>query len=102
MLRTLDVLKKDLADLDIPLVVETVEKRRDVPGQIPELCEEWGASYVYANIEYEVDELRREAKLARLCLQHGIAFNAVENTYVVAPGELVAASSGKPYPVYTK
>jgi deoxyribodipyrimidine photo-lyase len=101
ILRTLEVLKKDLAYLDIPLVVETVDKRRHIPARILELCSEWGASHIYANIEYEVDELRREAKLTRSCLENGISFNAVKDTCVVAPGELLAASSGKPYAVYT-
>jgi deoxyribodipyrimidine photo-lyase len=101
ILRTLTVLQKDLSDLNIPLVIETVEKRRNVPSRILELCQEWGANHVFANIEYEVDELRREAKLVKLCLENGIVFNAVHDTCVVPPGELVAASSGKPYAVYT-
>jgi len=61
-LRSLEVLKGDLAKLDIPLYVETVHKRKDVPGRILALMEEWGARHLFANIEYEVDELRREAK----------------------------------------
>lgn len=57
MLRTLEVLKHDLAALEVPLYVETVEKRRRIPGRIIELCEKWGTSHVFCNMEYEVDEL---------------------------------------------
>ncbi|KZF24424.1 CDP photolyase [Xylona heveae TC161] len=99
-LRTLQILKKDLAQLDIPLYVETVEKRKKVPSRVVELCNEWGASHVFCNIEYEVDELRREAKLTRLCAEKGIEFSAVHDTCVVPPGEL-ASQQGKQYAVYS-
>ncbi|KAK4446406.1 Deoxyribodipyrimidine photo-lyase [Podospora aff. communis PSN243] len=100
MLRTLRALKEDLANLDIPLWVETVEKRRDVPGRVVELMEEWGASHLFANLEYEVDELRREAKLARLFAEKGLALHVAHDTCVVPPGPL-RSGTGRPYAVYT-
>ncbi|KAG0651602.1 Photoreactivating enzyme [Hyphodiscus hymeniophilus] len=100
ILRTLEVLKADLAKLDIPLYVETVEKRKKIPQRVLELLEEWGANHLYTNVEYEVDELRREAKLVRGCLEKGIAMDAVADTCVVSPGEL-SSGSGKQYAVYS-
>lgn len=100
ILRTLEVLKKDLGKLDIPLYVETVEKRKAIPRRIFELCEEWGANHLYANIEYEVDELRRDAGMVGNGLKKGIAFEVVADTCVVAPGEL-SSGTGKQYAVYT-
>ncbi|KAI4165973.1 MAG: hypothetical protein LQ342_000404 [Letrouitia transgressa] len=100
VLRTLEVLKKDLRDLDIPLHVETVEKRKAIPNRIFELCEKWGASHLFCNIEYEVDELRREALMTRTGLDRGIAVNAVADTCVVAPGEL-HSQNGNQYAVYS-
>ncbi|TVY84451.1 Deoxyribodipyrimidine photo-lyase [Lachnellula suecica] len=100
VLRTLEVLKEDLGKLDIPLYVETVERRKAIPGRILELLEEWGASHLYANVEYEVDELRREAKMVRSCLEKGIAMDAVPDTCVVSPGELTSGT-GKQYSVYS-
>lgn len=73
ILRTLEVLKEDLGKLDIPLYVETVEKRKAIPKRIYELCEEWGACHLFANIEYEVDELRRDAGMVRTGLEQGVA-----------------------------
>ena len=99
-LRCMEVLKEDLGKFDIPLYVETVEKRKTIPGRIVELCEQWGASHMFANLEYEVDELRREALLTRKCLEKGIAFAAVHDTCVVAPGELKSGQS-KQYSVYS-
>jgi deoxyribodipyrimidine photo-lyase len=100
ILRTLEVLRSDLARLDIPLYVETVEKRKKIPGRILELLEEWGASHLFANAEYEVDELRREASLVRACLEKGIAMDVVPDTCVVSPGELTSGT-GKQYSVYS-
>lgn len=100
VLRTLEVLKADLDKLAIPLYVETVEKRKAIPDRIYELCEKWGASHLFCNIEYEVDELGRESYLTRSGLERGIAVTAVHDTCAVAPGEL-SSGTGKPYAVYS-
>lgn len=99
-LRTLKRLQQDLGELDIPLHMETQEKRNAIPKRIVELCQQWGAKNLYANIEYEVDELRREAKLVRLCADNDINFTATHDTCVVTPGAL-ASQQGKQYSVYT-
>ncbi|KAH9838899.1 deoxyribodipyrimidine photo-lyase [Teratosphaeria destructans] len=99
-LRTLQVLKEDLAELDIPLYVTTIEDRKKVPGHILEKCAEWGAKHVYCNIEYEVDELRREAKLVKNGLKKGISFVAVHDDVVVTPSSLMTGA-GKQYSVYS-
>ncbi|KAI9784205.1 MAG: hypothetical protein M1816_001027 [Peltula sp. TS41687] len=100
MLRTLEVMKEDLARLDIPLHVETVAERKNVPVRLVELAETLGTNHIYTNTEYEVDELRREASLVRNCLTKGIAFTAVPDVCVVAPGEL-ASQQGRQYAVYS-
>jgi deoxyribodipyrimidine photo-lyase len=99
-LRTLEVLKDDLRKLEIPLYVETVEKRKAIPHRILELCEKWGARHLFANIEYEVDELRREALMVKKGLEKGIAVEVVHDTCVVAPGEL-KSKTGNQYAVYS-
>ena len=100
VLRTLKVLKEDLEEFDIPLYVETVGKRKAIPQRVLQLCKEWGANHLFANIEYEVDELRREALLTRMGLEQGLAIEAVPDTCVVAPGELSSGSGGQ-YAVYS-
>ncbi|POR33174.1 Deoxyribodipyrimidine photo-lyase [Tolypocladium paradoxum] len=100
VLRTLVVLKHDLAKLEIPLHVETVEKRREIPDRILELMEEWGSRHLFANMEYEVDELRREARLVRDLSENGRSFEVVHDSCVVPPGQL-QSGSGKQYAVYS-
>jgi deoxyribodipyrimidine photo-lyase len=89
LLRSLEVLKTQLERLDIPLWVEVVENRGDIPERIVRLCRQWGTKNVYANMEYEVDELRRDATLVRLAEKVGVAVEVVHDTCVVPPGELV-------------
>lgn len=100
ILRTLHVLKDDLAKLDIPLYVETADDRKAIPERIPELLKEWGASHLFANMELEVDELRRDRKIVSTCLENGIAMNILADTCVVHPGGLTTGS-GNQYSVYT-
>ncbi len=100
VLRTLEVLRGDLAELDIPLYVESVERRRDIPARIEVLMREWGANHLYATMEYEVDELRREAKMIKCLAQQGISFDVVHDTCVVQPGAL-QSGAGKQYSVYS-
>jgi deoxyribodipyrimidine photo-lyase len=101
ILRSLAVLRADLAALDIPLYIETVPQRRDVPARIASLLRQWGARHLFANMEYEVDELRRETRLVRACAENeAIAVDVVHDTCVVPPGDLHTAA-GKQYSVYT-
>lgn len=100
ILRTLEVLKRDLAELDIPLYVETRPKRRALPARLIELCQEWDAKSVWCNMEYEVDELRREAQMSRTLFEKGISFQVKHDTCVVEPGILKAGTGGQ-ISVYT-
>ncbi|RMZ78316.1 hypothetical protein DV737_g3935, partial [Chaetothyriales sp. CBS 132003] len=95
ILRNLEVLKRTLAELDIPLYVEKVDKRKTLPERLMRLCKEWGASHVFCNIEYEVDELRRDAGLTKMLLQEGICFEAVHDSCVVQPGKLTTMAGGQ-------
>lgn len=99
-LRTLEVLRADLDKLDIPLHVETVDKRKDVPARVSALLEEWGANHLYANMEYEVDELRRETKMVKKLAENGKAFEVVHDLCVVPPGKL-STGTGRQYAVYS-
>lgn len=98
--RTFEILRADLAEKDIPFYVETVSKRKDVPTHLFKLCQKWGANHVYTNIEYEVDELRRETKLIKMGLEKGIAVEALHDDVCVAPGQL-ATGAGKQFSVYS-
>ena len=108
-LRSLDALRADLANLDIPLHIETVARRADLISRVRRLvAHEWRAHHLFANMEYEVDELRRDARLVRLFAEGGegeesydsVDFTVVHDTCIVPPGTL-STGAGKQYAVYT-
>ena len=101
ILRTLEVLRNDLDKLDIPLWVETIEDRNDIAKRVLSLMQQWNASHIYGNIEYEVDELRRDARLVKMAAKKNIDFNVVNDIMIAPPGALMTKSTGKPFTVFT-
>lgn len=98
--RHLKCLRERLADLDIPLHVEEVPNRRDVPAKIRDLVSEWKARNVFANFEYEVDELRRDRKVLDTLHDVRVSFRLCHDTCIVEPGVL-KSGSGNQYSVYS-
>lgn len=101
ILRTLEVLRNDLDKLDIPLWVETIEDRNDIAKRVLSLMQQWNANHIYGNIEYEVDELRRDARLVKMAAKKNIDFSVVNDIMIAPPGALMTKSTGKPFTVFT-
>ena len=98
--RHLASLRDELDKLDIPLQIAEVPRRRDIPVTVNSLAAQWKARHVFANHEYEVDELRRDIKALDLLNHSRIALRFCHDTCVVEPGAL-QAGSGNQYAVYT-
>lgn len=96
-LRTLQIIKQDLAELNIPLYVDVIETRKKNERHIINLAKQWNARHIFCNIEYEVDELRRETRLIKACLQEGISFTAVHDDVIVNPGIIKPAQRYTPW-----
>jgi deoxyribodipyrimidine photo-lyase len=99
-LRSVEMLRKELDELDIPLHIETVLSRKDVTKRMIDLAQEWNVKNVFCNLEYEPDELRRETQLVQMMLNKGINFDPQHDDCVVPPGSL-KSGSGKQYAVYS-
>jgi deoxyribodipyrimidine photo-lyase len=56
------------------------------------------ATQVFANIEYEVDELQRDITVSKLAHENGILPTFLHDKLVVEPG-LLSTKQGKPYSV---
>ena len=101
ILRTLEVLKENLDNLHIPLWVEIVEDRKNTGKRVMELMEKWNASHIFGNMEYEVDELRRDARIVNMALQKNIDFTVVHDSVIAPPCALLTKGTGKPFTVFT-
>ncbi|KAI0322475.1 DNA photolyase, FAD-binding/Cryptochrome [Amylostereum chailletii] len=99
-LRNLSVIKSTLAKLHIPLQTTVHTPRRTVPDYIVSFLSEVGATRVFANIEYEVDELRRDIRVCELAKDVGIRPTFVHDKLIVEPG-MVSTKQGKPFTVYS-
>ncbi len=86
------------AKLNIPLHVSLHSQRRTLPSHVISLLRSVNAIRLFANIEYEVDELRRDITVCNLAKDKGILPNFCHDKLIVEPGLLVT-KQGKPYTV---
>jgi deoxyribodipyrimidine photo-lyase len=101
ILENLRIMKEQLQKKHIPLAIVISEERADKTKRVMEFIKEHDVSHVYANIEYEVDELRRDIKLAKLVqAEKDISFEALHDQTVMVPGALKTGAGG-PMKVFT-
>jgi deoxyribodipyrimidine photo-lyase len=99
-LRSVQLLKQELQELNIPLHIEVVSERKNLKKRLVELALEWNVKNVFCNLEYEPDELRREERLVHMMLEKGISLDPQHDDCVVPPGSL-KAGTGRQYAVYS-
>jgi deoxyribodipyrimidine photo-lyase len=101
ILDSLEKLKASLQKKNIPLAVVTAEERGQKVDKVLQFVKDHDISHVYANLEYEVDELRRDIKLAKKVQdEDGLFFDALHDQTVITPGTVVTGSGG-PMKVFT-
>ncbi|WVR08725.1 hypothetical protein IAU60_005783 [Kwoniella sp. DSM 27419] len=101
ILRNLRNLKPKLHALNIPLHIVSYDRRLSIPRRlVNEVFPSLGATHVFANIEYEVDELRRDIAAVKLGREKGIDVRCLHDRLVVPPGR-VKSQAGKPMSVFS-
>jgi deoxyribodipyrimidine photo-lyase len=100
VLRTLAKLSSGLEALQIPLLIESAPREADVPSIILSLAKKHGCDAVACNIEYEVNESRRDERVRAILAQSGIAFRAHHDQTVIPPAE-IRTGEGRFYTVFT-
>ncbi|KAF7355427.1 Deoxyribodipyrimidine photo-lyase [Mycena sanguinolenta] len=99
-LRNLALIKMSLEEKHIPLHTITEPTRRVIPQKVVSFLEHLDALAIYANIEYEVDELRRDTQICKAAQAKGIGAVFAHDKCVVEPGAVLTKES-KTYAVYT-
>ncbi|KAK9894356.1 Cryptochrome/photolyase FAD-binding domain-containing protein [Cystobasidium minutum MCA 4210] len=100
MTESLRILQTQLQEKYIPLYFITADKRSDKTDSIVKFIKDNDISHVFANYEYEVDELRRDMSVAKRLQEEKVAFELFHDQTVVAPRS-IAPASGKPHRVFT-
>ncbi|THH32951.1 hypothetical protein EUX98_g1252 [Antrodiella citrinella] len=100
-LRNLKNIQESLAKLHIPFCTLTHSPRTTLPSRVLSLLSEWSVTHLFANIEYEVDELRRDIEVCRLAKKEGkVQCTFLHDKCIVPPG-VVTTKEGKGYTVYS-
>jgi deoxyribodipyrimidine photo-lyase len=99
MNETLRGVQAELKALKIPLVFFTAEKKGEMVPIILDFLRDNSVSHLYANLEYEVDELRRDIKLLRTA-DGGFHMSFHHDQCVMEPGTMTTGSGG-PMKVFT-
>jgi len=99
MLESAKLMRDELKELDIPLVFLHAEERDEIVPGVLEFLQKEGVSHVFANFEYEVDELRRDQRFVE---ESGddILISLHHDQTVVEPGTMLTGN-GKPMKVFT-
>ncbi|MDO8345671.1 MAG: deoxyribodipyrimidine photo-lyase [Cellvibrio sp.] len=98
--RHLLVLTKDLADLNIPLLVVRVQRPADIAAELLRIAQHVEAKYCYFNAEYPLNELNRDLAVNQLLRDNGILVKRCHDRCMVPPG-MIRNGQGDPYKVFT-
>lgn len=72
--------------MHIPFYVITHKPRRTLEERVFEVLREYECRHLYANLEHEVDELRRDIRIWELGEKHGVQVNFFHNKCIIEPG----------------
>jgi deoxyribodipyrimidine photo-lyase len=97
ILETLKLMQGELKKLEIPLVFLEASERDEIVPVVSDFVRENKISHVFANYEYEIDEIRRDIKFLNAT---DAQFSLRHDQCVMEPGTMVTGSD-KPMKVFT-
>lgn len=99
-LRQLQELKKQLKNLNIPLVIQEVSCWKDIPEVISKLTQKLDIECIHANIEVGVNELNRDAEVQKLLEKYNKTFELYHDRTLFPVGA-VRNKTKQPYQVFS-
>jgi deoxyribodipyrimidine photo-lyase len=94
VLRSVAALSTELAALGVALLIETVPTFDDVPDRLVEVAREHNCDRVLFNLEYEVNERRRDERVSALLSTNSIEMTTFEEQAVLPPGSVRTGKGG--------
>ena len=93
ILQNLELMQQELKELNIPMVILDAPERKQIVPVIAKFVKDNDISHVFANYEYEVDELRRDTKFLEHVGQE-VHLSLHHDQCVVEPGTMRTGSGG--------
>lgn len=102
LMQSLGILREQLRAKNIPLTIVETSERGLKTEKVEQFLKEHDVSHVYANFEYEVDELRRDIKVARHLLEgsEDVSLELLHDQTAMEPG-VIKTGAGGPMKVFT-
>lgn len=100
MLRALQALQKSLASFNIPLLVFQCPTFNEIPSLLGQIVDHFQVTHVYANKQYEVNEIARDANVQQWLVKHKVKFLCYDDQTIIAPDKLKTGQGGI-YTVFT-
>lgn len=100
ILENLALMQQELQKLAIPMVFLEAAERDEVIPTITNFIKKQKPSHVFANYEYEIDELRRDIKLLKDAKASDYKVSLRHDQTVMEPGTMLTAGN-KPMKVFT-
>ncbi|MBF7682914.1 deoxyribodipyrimidine photo-lyase [Acinetobacter sp. B5B] len=99
-LRQLTILKQQLSEKNIPLIITVVDWWKDIPEHIQTLTEQLSVQHVYANAQYPIHEKQRDDATQELLSKHGKELHIFQD-HTLFPAKSIRTQSNLPYKVFT-
>jgi len=98
-LRQLHSLKEQLHQLNIPLIIQQVPLWKDIPQALLDLSTTYAVETIHANIEFGVNELKRDSEVQNLLQQHKKTLELYQDRTLFPIGS-IRNKSQHPYQVF--
>jgi deoxyribodipyrimidine photo-lyase len=99
IVQTLGLIQNELKDLNIPMMFVTANARKEIVPSIVDFVKANNGSHVFANFEYEVDEIRRDIEVLKQ-LGNDAVVSLYHDQTVMEP-ESIRTGNDKPMKVFT-
>ncbi|CAI8948346.1 deoxyribodipyrimidine photolyase [Pseudomonas sp. IT-P294] len=100
-LRNLSELSRELAELNIPLLIREASRWDDAPKVLLDLCRQLKIDAVHVNEEYGIHESRRDTAVAETLKANGIDFSSYLDQLLFKPGT-VLTKTGTYFQVFSQ
>lgn len=100
ILRNLKELGKALKEINVPLIFKVIPTPDIIPSEILSVCKKYHIKNVFYNIEYEVNETKRDASVSTALKAENIKVRGLPDQCIVAPNRVVKSDKSS-FTVYT-